>query len=115
MERTPSPRRCSYTAGFKLKVIQYAEENNNSIAAREFSINESVIRSWRKKKPEIKATPKCKKALRFKTSPFGKLEDALFLWITQLRENGIIVSRMAVRTKALRVVQNTGISFGFEI
>ena len=111
MERTPSPRRSSYTAGFKLKVIKCAEEHNNSFAAREFSINESVIRSWRKKKPELNSTPKCKKALRFKKTPFGKLEDTLFVWISELRQNGIIVSRMAIRTKALELFKTPDYHF----
>ena len=98
-----TPRRTSYTAGYKLKVIQFAEEKNNCAAAREFSINESVIRAWRKRKPELVAMPKSKKTLRFRKTPYEKMEDSLYSWICELRQNGLIVTRMAIRTKAMQL------------
>ena len=41
-------RRKQYTAAFKLQVIKAAEETNNCAAAREFSVNEKLVRDWRK-------------------------------------------------------------------
>ena len=41
-------RRCSYTAAFKLKLVEYAERHGS--AGREFDICEKLIRDWRKNK-----------------------------------------------------------------
>ena len=35
-----------YTAAFKLQVIKAAEETNNCAAAREFSVNEKLMRDF---------------------------------------------------------------------
>ena len=42
--------RQSFTFEYKLKVIARADEIGNRAAAREFEIDESMIRYWRKKK-----------------------------------------------------------------
>ena len=42
--------RNSYEAGFKLKVVELAEINGNSNAARENNIDEKLVRDWRKNK-----------------------------------------------------------------
>ena len=46
-------KRKSYDLKFKQSVIKYAEENSNREPGRKFSINESMIRRWRKKSSEI--------------------------------------------------------------
>jgi len=40
----------SYNAQFKLKVIKFPEENNNSAADRPFAVSEKLVRDWRKQK-----------------------------------------------------------------
>ena len=53
--KMPATKRLkSYDAAFKLKVTAYAEEHGNRAAGREFCINESMVRSWRKQKDERK-------------------------------------------------------------
>ena len=47
----------SYEASFKLQVIDYSEKNTNRGAAREFSINEKLIREWRKQKEQLQQLP----------------------------------------------------------
>ena len=47
-------RRKSYTAGFKLEVLKRAEEIGNRAAGREFEIDESMIRNWKKSKARKK-------------------------------------------------------------
>ena len=42
-------KRKSYGLKFKQSVIKYAEENSNREAGRKFSIDESMVRRWRKK------------------------------------------------------------------
>ena len=46
-----SPR-STYTAAFKLQVVAHAEATGNRVAGREFGVNESVIRRWRKFKTQ---------------------------------------------------------------
>ena len=37
-------KRCSYTAAFKLKLVEYAERHSNRCAGREFDVCEKLIR-----------------------------------------------------------------------
>ena len=46
-------KRKSCDLKFKQSVIKYAEENSNTEAGRKFSIDESMVRRWRKKSSEI--------------------------------------------------------------
>ena len=45
-----SSKRMSYTAGFKLRVIETAEQLGNRSASREHNVSEKLVRDWRKKK-----------------------------------------------------------------
>ena len=47
-------KRHAYEAQFKLKAISHAEEHGNRAAAREFKINESMVRKWRKLENELR-------------------------------------------------------------
>ena len=51
------------TALFKLKVIDTAEKCGNRAAGREYSVNEKLVRDWRKKKAELEALPRGKRSL----------------------------------------------------
>ena len=42
------PKRMKYEARFKMKVVEFAQNMNNSAAARRFSDNEKLVRDWRK-------------------------------------------------------------------
>ena len=46
-------KRKSYDLNFKQSVIKDADENSNREAGRKFSIDESMVRRWRKKSSEI--------------------------------------------------------------
>ena len=46
-------KRKSYDLKFKQSVIKYAVENSNREAGRKFSIDENMVRRWRKKSSEI--------------------------------------------------------------
>ena len=46
-------KRKSCDLKFKQSVIKCAEENSNREAGRKFSIDESMVRRWRKKSSEI--------------------------------------------------------------
>ena len=45
----------SYTAAFKLIINETAEKCGNRAAGREYSVNEKLVRDWRKKKAELEA------------------------------------------------------------
>lgn len=48
------PPRKSYTAAFKLEFVKYAKENGNRAAALNYTINESMVRSWRKQEDPLR-------------------------------------------------------------
>ena len=54
---TMASKCASYTAVFKLKVIETAEKCGNRAVGREYSVNEKLVRDWRKK-AELKAPPR---------------------------------------------------------
>ncbi|KAK6178248.1 hypothetical protein SNE40_013056 [Patella caerulea] len=57
--------RKSYTAAFKLEVVNYAEENGGNMAAhRVYGVSEKCVRDWRKAKEVLRKTKKTKKANR---------------------------------------------------
>ena len=53
-------KRLVYDAEFKLKAIDYAKEHGNRPAAREFSINEFMVRRWRQQEEVLRLTRKTK-------------------------------------------------------
>ena len=57
---TTASKRASYTAAFRLKVIETAEKCGNRVAGREYSVNEKLVRDWRKKKAELEALPRAR-------------------------------------------------------
>lgn len=98
-------KRTSYEAGFKLKVVAYAEETNNSAAARRFSVNEKQVRMWRKNQKILERMPKHKKAARGLSAKFPQLEEQLSEWVHSLRQNGIIVTRTMIRFRAISLMK----------
>jgi hypothetical protein len=71
-------KRSSCSAGFKLKVIDYAEKHGNRAAEREFSVTEFNVRDWRKQKLALQNTNWSRKACRGpKSGKFPELEDEL--------------------------------------
>ena len=54
-------KRQSYTVSDKLRIIQFAEQNGNRAAEREFSVSESNVRLWRKSKENLEKMPRLKK------------------------------------------------------
>ncbi|TWW78030.1 hypothetical protein D4764_11G0001510 [Takifugu flavidus] len=47
-------KRRAYDAEFKLKAISHAVEHGNRAAAREFNVNESMVRKWRKQQDDLR-------------------------------------------------------------
>lgn len=99
-------KRLSYDTAFKLKVIEYAEQRNNSVAAREFGVSTKQVREWRKAKNVLKTLPRKKKAMSGKTAQFPKLEEKLFDWVQENRCKGLTITRTSIRMRALYLARN---------
>lgn len=102
---TEMPKRTSYTAAFKLKVLEYAEQHGKRAAGRHFGVDESNVRLWEKKKHIYQAIPESKKAIRGKAAFYPELEEELKGWIYQQSANGIAVSLKQLRVQA-KVLMN---------
>lgn len=107
MTKMPGQKRTAYAAGFKLKVVAFAEQSNNSMAARHFTVNEKLVRDWRKKKGELSLMPITKKAARGGMAMFPALEEKLAEWIIESRQSGLIVTRTKIRIRALNMSKDS--------
>ena len=101
-------QRNAYDGAFKLKVIDFAEKNNNSAAEREFGVSEKQVRDWRKKKSVIGDSARHLKKIRVMESPYANWEFSLNEWVLEQRQNGHAVTRNAIRLKALSTAKNNG-------
>jgi hypothetical protein len=102
----------NYTAGFKLKVIEYADKHGNRASSREFSVLEFNMRCWRKQKDALlQTTNKSRKAFRGpKSGKFPQLEDEILKYVRGLRSNGVSVSHEMLHFKACEIATRQGIS-----
>ena len=98
-------KRQSYTVSDKLRIIQFAEQNGNRAAEREFGVSESNVRLWRKSKENLEKMPRLKRANRGKKAAWLELEIDLLAWITEKRNNGLAILPSLVRLKALELAK----------
>lgn len=81
------PKRHSYTADFKLSVVQRAEDlGSNRKAAEEFGVNEKSVREWKMKKTELANMNPKKRARRGRRMRWPYLEEDLKKWVVERRE-----------------------------
>ena len=113
---SPSPnmsnrrRRSSYTTEFKLKVVKYAEENGgNRAAGREYDLDESVVRGWRKNVAQLKKMPSKKRANRCGITKFPELEKDLLQYVHDRRNNGRAVTTIMIRRQAKQIAKDRGL------
>ena len=99
-------KRQSYTVSDKLRIIQFAEQNGNRAAEREFGVSESNVRLWRKSKENLEKMPRLKRANRGKKASWPELEIDLLAWITEKRNNGLAILPSIVRLKALDLAKD---------
>ena len=96
----PSQKRKSYSFELKLRAIARAEEKGNRAAAREFEVDESMIRDWRKKKPQIIKFSRRQRTCRGGKTKFPHLERTLKEWVISQRESSRAVTTVMIRLKA---------------
>ncbi|KAF4790634.1 hypothetical protein TURU_138577 [Turdus rufiventris] len=102
-------RRLAYEADFKLKAINHAKQHGNRDAAREFNINESVVRKWRQQEDDLCLAEKTKKSFHGHKARWPRLEDRLERWISEQRAAGRSFSTIAVRIQAKAIANEMGI------
>nr|XP_034324853.1 uncharacterized protein LOC105347926 isoform X2 [Crassostrea gigas] len=103
--------RKSYTAGFKLAVIAFAEKNGGNMAAeRKFGVGEKVIRDWRKQKKALQQTRKSKKAFRGLAAQWPDLEDKLEEYVKEQRAASRDLSTLKIRLKAKEMAKEMQIN-----
>lgn len=98
-------KRHAYEAQFKLNAIRYAAENGNRAAAREFKINESMVRKWRKMENELRQVKKTQLSFRGHKARWPELEERLERWIIEQRTSGASVSTVTIRLKAVTLAE----------
>ena len=98
-------KRQSYTVSDKLRIIQFAEQNGNRAAEREFGVSESNVRLLHKSKENLEKMPRLKRANLGKKAAWPELEIDLLAWITEKRNNGLAILPSLVRLKALELAK----------
>uniref|UniRef100_A0A3B3BHW9 HTH CENPB-type domain-containing protein n=1 Tax=Oryzias melastigma TaxID=30732 RepID=A0A3B3BHW9_ORYME len=102
-------KRHAYEAQFKLKAISYAEEHGNRAAAREYKINESMVRKWRKLENELRQAKKTQLSFRGHKAKLPELEERLERWIIEQRASGRSVSTVTIRLRAVTLAEEMNI------
>ena len=100
----------SFDAAFKLRVVEYAEQDTNRGAGRKFGVDEKRVREWRKQKDELQTLPTKKKRLSGggRRAELPDLEEELAAWIEALRSQNARVTRSSVQSKAVELAQERG-------
>ena len=101
----PPTKRKTYEAGYKIKVIDFAKEHGNRAAMREFGVNESIIRGWRKQEDALRKTKKTRKAFRGDKARWPQLEERVEAWVNELRAAGRGMSTVSVQLKTKTIAQ----------
>lgn len=105
-----SSKRHSYNADFKLKAIGFACKYGNRSASKQFNINESMVRKWRKQEDDLLQTKKTKKSFRGNKARWPKLEDKVEQWITEQRAADRSVSTVSIRLQATAMARDMHIN-----
>ena len=100
----------SFDAAFKLKVIDFAEQNTNRSAARKYGIDEKRVREWKKQKDQLETLNSKKRRLDGggRKAALPDMEEELVTWIESLRAQNLRVTRSNVQSKALELAQAEG-------
>jgi hypothetical protein len=85
MKKESIVRRKSYTAMFKLEVVDFAKEKGNREAARKFNVGETSIREWRKEEVAIMCLHRKKRAMRYRRCFWQELKKTLVEWVLSER------------------------------
>jgi len=99
-------KRHAYEADFKLMAISYAIKHGNRAAARQFNINESIVRKWKNQEDDLRQVKKTKKSFRGNKARWPQLGDKIEQWIIEQRTAGRSVSTISIRLKATAMARD---------
>ena len=104
-ERQPVTKKRSYDAAFKLKVVQYAEDNNNRAATRKHQVDERSVCDWRKQKEQLETLPSKKQGLpgAGRKPKLPDVEEQLAAWIEHQQAEHLRVTRTMIQQKAFQL------------
>ena len=105
------PKRCSYTASFKLAVLRHSKEHGKHAAERKYGVCTKMIRRWADQEEDLESMPRAKKANRKGQCLYPDMEKALTSWIVDMRQQGFAVSREFVRYKAVELSKHAPSGF----
>ena len=108
-KRLPQKKRRQWNVREKLMVVNFLENNNGNVrgTAKKFNIEPKQVRDWTKKKEKMLETaPHVLKVHPGKFPKYSNLEDDLFSWIMEKRENGNAVTRKLITCKAISLSKN---------
>ncbi|KAF8774264.1 Pogo transposable element with KRAB domain like protein [Argiope bruennichi] len=91
--------RRSFTAEFKLKVVEKAEKDGNREAGRYFEVEEKAVRNWRKQKDVLKSMGR-KLSNRHGKVKWPALEENLLRWVLDQRNARRSISTVKIRLRA---------------
>jgi transposase-like protein len=109
MEGGSISQRKSYTAQFKLDVVEVAKEKGNREAGRLFNVGESSVRDWRKAESVLKTVHKKKRAMRFGRCLWPTIEKRLREWVVNERAKGVSISTVRVLKESIRIAKEDNI------
>ncbi|KAH8009011.1 hypothetical protein HPB51_008941 [Rhipicephalus microplus] len=94
-------RYASFTAAFKLKALDYAQDHGNRAAGRHFGVDEIRIRYWKKQRDMLMASNSTRWAFRGpKSGKFSDIDKAVLEYVKDMRKDGYAVSLDMIRTQA---------------
>ena len=102
-------RRKSYTAYFKLDVINHAKTFGTRAAALKFEVRECIIRKWKQQEERLTACNRYKRAFRRVEPKWLELEEILKNWVIDKRNQNRGVTTMMIRQEAVQVARNLGL------
>ena len=92
-----APRRHAYEASLKLIAIEYAVTHGNRAAAREFNVNESMVRKWRKQEDALRQVKKNKLSFRGHKARWPHLEERIEQWVIEQGSASRSISTVSIR------------------
>ncbi|KFM61528.1 Pogo transposable element with KRAB, partial [Stegodyphus mimosarum] len=101
--------RRSFTAEFKLKVVEKAEKDGNREAGRYFEVDEKAVRNWRKQKDVLKSMGR-KRSNRHGKVKWTALEENLLRWVLDQRNAGRSISTVKIRLRAKSMAEDMQIT-----
>ena len=97
-------RKRSFDAAFKLKMIEFAEQNTNRSAARKYDVDEKRVYDWKKQKDQLQRLNSRKRSVDgMGHKPALSDMEELVAWVESLRAQNLCVSRNNFQNKVLEL------------